>query len=223
MANRFLALFSKMMNLAEDWEYRPLNSNPCKHIKRHAETKRTEYLSPKQLKKVGQAMHQLKDVESSYVLDAIQMLIFTGCRTGEILSLKWEYIDFEKSCMNLPETKTGKRNILLNPTALSILASLEKKSEYVFVSREEIKQITTIRLTWKKICKIAGLTDVRPHDLRHTFASYAINNGYSLPIIAKLLGHADTKTTERYAHVDEDPIKKVNDEVSLKLKKAMEL
>ena len=223
MANRFLALLSKMMNLAEEWEYRPLNSNPCKHIKRHPETKRTEYLSLNQLKKISQAMHQLKDIESPYVLGAIQMLIFTGCRTGEILSLKWEYIDFKNSCMNLPDTKTGERNMLLNPTALSILASLEKKSAYVFVSRVENKQITTIRLTWKKICKIAGLADVRPHDLRHTFASHAVNYGYSLPIIAKLLGHADTKTTERYVHLDEDPIKKANDDVSLKLKKVMEL
>ena len=120
-------------------------------------------------------------------------------------------------------TKTGEREIHLNPSALSILKLLERKSDYVFVSRVENKQITTIRLTWKKICKIAGLTKVRPHDLRHTFASHAINNGYSLPIIAKMLGHADIKTTERYAHLHEDPINKAIDDVSLRIKKVMEL
>ena len=71
--------------------------------------------------------------------------------------------------------------------------------------------------------KIADLTNVRPHDLRHTFASHAVNDGFSLPIIAKMLGHKDLKTTQRYAHLHDDPIKKTNDEVSLKLKKVMEL
>ncbi len=212
-----------MMNLAEKWEFRPLYSNPCKHVDRYPEEPRKVYLKMSQLERVGSAMRELKDIESNYVLSAIQMLILTACRTGEILSLKWEYIDFENSCMNLPDTKTGERNIHLNPSALSILKSLERKSDYVFVSRVENKQITTIRLTWKKICKIAGLNDVRPHDLRHTFASHAINNGYSLPIIAKILGHADIKTTERYAHLHEDPINKAIDDVSLKLKKVMEL
>jgi len=71
--------------------------------------------------------------------------------------------------------------------------------------------------------KIADLTNVRPHDLRHTFASHAVNNGFSLPIIAKMLGHKDLKTTQRYAHLHDDPVKKANDEVSLKLKKVIEL
>jgi integrase len=223
MANRFLALLSKMMNLAEKWEFRPLYSNPCKHVDRYKEEPRKIYLKMDELERVGSAMRELKDIESEYVLSAIQMLILTACRTGEILSLKWEYIDFENCCMNLPDTKTGERKIHLNPSALIILKSLEKKSDYVFVSRVQNKKITTIRLTWKKICKIAGLSDVRLHDPRHTFASHAVNNGYSLPIIAKILGHADIKTTERYAHLHQDPINKAIDDISLKIKKVMEL
>ena len=223
MANRLLALISTMMNLAEKWEYRPQNTNPCKFVDRYKENKRQVYLSMDQLERVGSAMRQLKDIESEYVLSAIQMLILTACRTQEILSLKWEYIDFKNSSMNLPDTKTGERKIYLNPSALHILEKLERKSEYVFVSRVENKRITTIRLTWKKICKIADLKNVRPHDLRHTFASHAVNNGFSLPIIAKMLGHKDLKTTQRYAHLHEDPVKKANDDVSLKLKKVMEL
>ena len=223
MANRFLALLSKMMNLAEKWEFRPLYSNPCKHVDRYPEKPREVYLMMDELERVGSAMRELKDIESNYVLSAIQMLILTACRTGEILSLKWEYIDFENSCMNLPDTKTGERKIYLNPSALHILEKLEKKSEYVFVSRVENKRITTIRLTWKKICKIAGLTNVRPHDLRHTFASHAVNNGFSLPIIAKMLGHKDLKTTQRYAHLHQDPVNKASDDVSLKIRKVMEM
>ena len=223
MANRFLALLSKMMNLAEKWEFRPLFSNPCKHVDRYKEKPREVYLKMDELERLGLAMRKLKNLESEYVLKAIQMLILTGCRTGEILSLKWEYIDFENSCMNLPDTKTGERKIHLNPSALNVLNSMERKYEYVFVSRVQNKQITTIRPTWKKICKLANLTNVRPHDLRHTFASHAINSGFSLPIIAKMLGHADIKTTERYAHLHEDPVNKANDEASLELKKVMEI
>ena len=223
MANRLLALISTMMNLAEKWEYRDQNTNPCKFVDRYKENKRQVYLSMDQLERVGSAMRQLKDIESEYVLSAIQMLILTACRTQEILSLKWEYIDFKNSSMNLPDTKTGERKIYLNPSALNILEKLERKSEYVFVSRVENKRITTIRLTWKKICKIADLKNVRPHDLRHTFASHAVNNGFSLPIIAKMLGHKDLKTTQRYAHLHEDPVKKANDDISLKLKKVIEL
>ena len=222
-ANRFLSLLSKMMNLAEKWEFRPLYSNPCKHVDRYKEKPREVYLMMDELERVGSAMRELKDIESEYALSAIQMLILTGSRTGEILSLKWEYIDFENCCMNLPDTKTGERKIHLNPSALSILKSLEKKSEYVFVSRVENKRITTIRLTWKKICKIAGLSDVRLHDLRHNFASYAVNNGFSLPIIAKMLGHKDLKTTQRYAHLHQDPVNKASDDISLKIKKVMEM
>jgi len=210
-----------MMNLAEKWEFRALNSNPCKHIDRYKEKPREVYLTLDQLERVGLAMKQLKAIESEYVLGVIKLLILTACRKSEILNLKWEYIDFNNSCMNLPDTKTGERKIHLNPSAISILQSLERKSDYVFVSRVQNKRITDISLTWKKICNIAELKNVRPHDLRHTFASHAVNNGFSLPIIAKMLGHKDLKTTQRYAHLHEDPVKKANDNVSLKLKKVM--
>jgi len=223
MANRFLALISKMMNLAEKWEFRQLNSNPCKHIDRNPEKAREVYLTLDQLERVGLAMKELKDIENEYILSAIKLLILTGCRKGEILNLKWDYIDFKNSCMNLLDTKTGERKIHLNPSAISILQSLERKSDYVFVSRVQNKRITDISLTWKKICKIAKLKDVRPHDLRHTFASHAVNNGFSLPIIAKMLGHKDLKTTQRYAHLHKDPVNKAIDEVSLKFKNIMEI
>jgi len=91
------------------------------------------------------------------------------------------------------------------------------------VSRVQNKRITDISLTWKKICKIAKLKNVRPHDLRHTFASHAVNNGFSLPIIAKMLGHKDLKTTQRYAHLHEDPVNKAVDEISLKFKNILEI
>ena len=93
----------------------------------------------------------------------------------------------------------------------------------MFKSSIQNKKLTPLRHVWKKICKLAEINDVRVHDLRHTYASYAVSKGYSLPVIAKMLGHADIKTTERYAHLHQDPINKAIDDVSLKIKKVMEL
>ena len=222
-ANRFVALLSTMMNLAEKWEYRPQNTNPCKYVDRYKEKPREVYLTLDQLESVGQAMRQLQVTESVYVLSAIQMLIVTACRTAEILTLKWEYIDFKSASMKLPDTKTGERTVHLNPTALEILSSLERKLDYVFASRVQDKRVSTVRHTWMKICKLANITNVRPHDLRHTFASHAVNNGFSLPIIAKMLGHKDLKTTQRYAHLHQDPVNKASDDVSSKIRKVMEM
>ena len=223
IANRFLALFSCMMNLAEKWGIRPMNTNPCKYIDRYPENKRDKYLTMEDLEKVGKAMQALKHQESHYALSAIKMIMVTGCRTGEILNAKWEYIDFHESKLNLPDSKTGARTIHLSPSAIDILNSLPRHAGYVFRSPRQNKRLTTLRCLWKKICKLAELKDFRLHDLRHTYASFAVSGGFSLPIIAKMLGHADIKTTERYAHLHQDPVNKAIDDVSLKIKKVMEI
>ena len=223
MANRFLALISTMMNLAEKWEYRPQNTNPCKYVDRYKEKKRQVYLSMDQLEKVGQAMRQLKNTESFYALSALKMLLVTGCRTSEILNLKREYVDIANNCIHLPDSKTGARTIHLSPVAFDILNALPSEEGFVFRSPRENKRLTTLRCLWKKICGITDLKDYRLHDLRHTYASFAVSGGFSLPIIAKMLGHADIKTTERYAHLHQDPVNKAIDDVSLKIKKVMEI
>ena len=223
MANRFLALISTMMNLAEKWEYRPQNTNPCKYVDRYKEKKRQVYLSMDQLERVGQAMRQLKNTESFYALSALKMLLVTGCRTSEILNLKREYVDIANNCIHLPDSKTGARTIHLSPVAFDILNALPSEEGFVFRSPRENKRLTTLRCLWKKICRIAELKDFRLHDLRHTYASFAVSGGFSLPIIAKMLGHADIKTTERYAHLHQDPVNKAIDDVSLKIKKVMEI
>ena len=214
MANRFLALFSTMMNLAEKWEYRLLNTNPCIHVDRYKEKPRETFLSMQQLERIGSAMRQLKDVESKYILAAIKMLMLTGCRTGEILNLRWEQIDFQTQKMNLPDTKTGARSIHLSPAAIDVLHSLPSTEGYVFQSSIQNKKLTTLRHVWKKICRLAGINDVRVHDLRHTYASYAVSKGYSLPVVSKMLGHADIKTTQRYAHLMDDPVNQAIDKTS---------
>ena len=203
-ANRMLSLLSKMMNLAEKWEYIPQYSNPCRHIDKYKEEGREVYLNMSQIEKIGLAIRELENKESPYMLAAIKMLLFTGRRTNEILTLRWEYLDFETSKMNLPDTKTGAKTFYLSSTTKQLLDSLPNKEGYVFKSVVKGKRITVVRHVWKKICKIADIKNIRVHDLRHTYASLAIHQGFSLPIISKILGHADTRTTERYAHLHDD-------------------
>lgn len=216
-ANRFLSLMSKMMNLAEKWDYRPLNSNPCRHVDRYKEEGREVYLTMDQIERIGLAIKELEKTESKFVLSAIKVLLFTGRRTGEILTLKWDYIDFNNSKMNLPDTKTGKKSFRFSPTVHQILTSLPDKDGYVFKSIVGNKRVTTVRHIWRKICKLADIDNVRVHDLRHTYASLAVQSGYSLPIISKMLGHADLKTTQRYAHLHDDPVNQAVDRIDQQL------
>ena len=218
-ANRVLSLLSKMMNLAEKWEYRLLNSNPCRHIERYKEEGREVYLSMQQIEKIGRAIKELEKTESLYILAAIKVLLFTGRRTGEILTLKWEYLDFENSKMYLPDTKTGAKTFHLSSTVKQILLNLPSKEGYVFKSVVAGKRLTIVRHVWKKICILAGIYDVRVHDLRHTYASLAIHQGFSLPIISKMLGHTDTRTTERYTHLHDDPVNQAVDKIDQQLER----
>jgi integrase len=218
-ANRVLSLLSKMMNLAEKWEYRPLNSNPCRHIDRYKEEGREVYLKMEQIEKIGIAIKELEKTESLYILVAIKMLLFTGRRTSEILTLRWEFLDFENSKMHLPETKTGAKTFHLSSTAKQLLLSLPSKEGFVFKSIVAGKRLTIVRHVWKKICKLADIKNVRVHDLRHTYASLAVHEGFSLPIISKMLGHTDTRTTERYAHLRDDPVNQAIDKVDQQLER----
>ena len=170
-----------------------------------------------QIEKIGLAIKELEKTESPYILAAIKMLLFTGRRTSEILTLRWEYLDFENSKMHLPETKTGAKTFHLSSTTKQLLFSLPSREGFVFKSVVSGKRVTIVRHIWKKICKLADIDNVRVHDLRHTYASLAIHQGFSLPIISKMLGHTDTRTTERYAHLHDDPVNQAVDKIDQQL------
>jgi integrase len=210
-ANRTLALISKMMNLAEKWGIRPDGSNPCRHIEKYPERKLQRFLSEQELAKLGTTLAQaeLNQTELPSVIACIRLLIFTGCRTGELLNLKWEYVDFGNGWLNLPDSKTGAKLIYLAPGALEILHNIERKLEapWVFQGRNAQNPLVNIRKPWGRIRKEADLDDVRLHDLRHSFASFGAAGGLSLPMIGSLLGHSQPATTARYAHLASDPMK----------------
>ena len=217
-ANRNLEVISKMFSMAEMWGMRPDGSNPRLHIKKYPEEKRERYLSQKELSDLGSVLNEAEEmgVDDIYAISAIRLLIFTGCRLNEIMSLKWTEVDFTNSCLRLSDSKTGARVVHLGPPALDLLKSLTRqpKNPWVICGKIPGTNRKEIQKFWQRIRKRAGIEDVRIHDLRHSFASNAVAQGMSLPMIGKLLGHTQVQTTARYAHLAANPVKAAASSVS---------
>ena len=215
-ANRTLGVLSVMFNQAEVWGLRPDGSNPCRHVKKYEERKRERYLSPSELKRLGDTLRRLFDegIESRSAINCIRLLILTGCRLSEIQTLKWDYIQGNSAW--LPDSKTGAKRIYLGPAALELLSQIERLpgNPYVVTGRLPESHLTDMQKPWRRIRKEAELEDVRIHDLRHSFASIAVGSGESLPMIGKLLGHNQVQTTARYAHLADDPMQNAAERIS---------
>jgi integrase len=216
-ANRTIQLVSHMLNVAEKWGQRPDGSNPCRHVEKFKERKRERYLSASELLRLGEVLADAERTRTELpgAIAAIRLLIFTGCRRGEILTLRWEHVDFEKECLRLPDSKTGARTIHLNAPALEILSVVEHQdgNPYVIVGGKPGAHLVNLRKPWQRIRAQAELEDVRLHDLRHSFASVAVGLGESLHMTGKLLGHSQAQTTQRYAHLADDPVKAATERV----------
>jgi len=220
-ANRCLEVISKTFSLAEMWGLRPDGSNPRKHIKKYAEEKRERFLSPSELKRVGEVLREMDDetVELPSAIAAVRMLILTGCRLGEIMTLQWEHLDLVGRALRLPDSKTGTKVAHVGQPAIDVLTRIKKvdKNPWVIVGTLPGARLTDLQPFWQRVRARAGLKDVRIHDLRHTLASTAVASGQGLPMIGKLLGHTQVQTTARYAHLGSDSVKLAADAVSSKL------
>jgi integrase len=205
-ANHALRVMSSFFVWCERRGHRPDGSNPCRHVERNREIKRERFLSPKEMRRLGRAIAagERCGFLSPWAAGALRLLIFTGARLGEILHLKWEHVDGD--LLRLPDSKTGAKTIHLNAPAREVLAAIPRVAEnpYVCVGAERGKHIVNIEKRWRRIRKAALLTDVRIHDLRHSFASVAVSGGGTLPLIGGLLGHSQPATTARYAHLYDD-------------------
>jgi len=229
-ANRSIALLSKAFNLAEVWGWRADGTNPCRHITKFKEKKRRRYLSQQELARLGEALAKAENGEldrpiSTYAVALIRLLVLTGARRGEILSLRWDEVNIERGCLELSDSKTGEKEVFLPPAALQILADLPRVegNPHVIVGARPGAHLVNIKDPWAIIRSAAGLDDVRLHDLRHSFASVGARGGMSLPVIGALLGHRETATTARYAHLSDDPLRTAADAIGREIADAMKL
>jgi integrase len=194
-ANRTLEVISVMMTCAERWGLRPDGTNPCRHVERFREQTRQRYLSTEEFQRLGAALAAAargpvlvrgEPVRlSPMALAAIGLLIFTGARRSEILTLKWEHVDLERGVLTLPTSKTGFKVVMLNAPAIAGLTSLPRVegNPYVLPGGREGRHLVNVSDTWYAVRALAGLKDVRLHDLRHSLASIGAGAGLSLPII----------------------------------------
>ncbi len=216
-ANKTLAVLSKFFNWAEKYGYRDDHTNPCRHVQKYKETPRQRFLSPEEQQHLGDAFNKAEHekLATIYAIDALRVICLTGARLREILHLKWDYVDLGRGVLNLPTSKTGPKTIYLNEAAIEILHKTIRQVEnpFVFCGLIPGKPIHEIQKAWQRIRRIAGLEDVRIHDLRHTFASVAVMNGMSLPMIGALLGHSQPRTTARYAHIASDPMREAAERI----------
>jgi integrase len=217
-ANRTLGVISKMFNLAEVWGLRPDGSNPCRHVKKYSEPKRERFLDPAEIAELGRVLYEVQQdgSETKAAVNAIRLLMLTGCRLSEIVTLKWEHVDLKARELHLPDSKTGAKVVPFGKTAVAVLKGIEEVDDnpYVITGKNPGSHLTDLQHPWRRIRSKANLDGVRIHDLRHSYASGALALGEGLPMIGKLLGHTQVQTTARYAHLARDPVKMAGSRVS---------
>jgi hypothetical protein len=204
-------------------------NNPAIGARKFPGKKMERFLSPAELARLGETLAAAAalGVESPYAIAALRLLILTGCRKSEILTLKRVHIDTFHRCLRLPDSKTGAKVVHLGAPAIRIIGKIPEVigNPYLLPGKKEGTHVTDLQACWVRIRKAAGLEDVRIHDLRHSFASIGASTGDSMLIIGALLGHRSAKTTERYTHLSDHPLKsaveRISDEIARHLGEAM--
>lgn len=236
-ASRTVRLLGGIFTYAIRRDY--LKDNPCRNVILYKERKGERFLTTEEFRRLGETLtlaetkglpwtfnegkkakhrparpENSREVFSPHVIAAIRLLMLTGCRLREILHLRWQDIDFERGVLNLPDSKTGQKKVLLAASALAILSDLPRGGLYVIAGNDPEKPRADLHRPWKSIVKHAGLEGLRLHDLRHSYASIGAASGIGLPALGKLLGHNNPSTTQRYAHLADDPLRRASEEIA---------
>ncbi len=201
-ANSALLVFRQIMNHAISRGH--IETNPTRGLKRNPRPKLTRFLSREEIGRLHEVLdgYEPRQPSGKAQVDIIRLLLLTGCRAGEMLKLRWREVNDDT--LELEDSKTGPRQVLLSPEARAIIERQPRSgSPWVFPSPVKPARARFDLGIWKKVRKLAGIEDVRLHDLRHTFASQAAMQGIPLPVVARLLGHAQVQMTLRYAHVSD--------------------
>ncbi|QJU56834.1 tyrosine-type recombinase/integrase [Sphingomonas sp. AP4-R1] len=254
-ANRVVTLLSHFYGWAAESDYVPTGCNPCEGVKKFGEAGRERYLSEEELGRLGAALERAESEGiiwgreaagqlskhapkqdanrrtkiDSNAADAIRLLLFTGARLREILRLEWDHYDRQRALLLLPDSKTGRKTVVLGRSAVETLDHLWERaiqrepgapplnkplSPFVFPSRDLLAPKADLKRPWSMLTREAGLVGLRIHDLRHSFASVGAAADLGLPVIGKLLGHSTPQTTARYAHLAATPLRNATDRIS---------
>ena len=223
MANMTVEVLTHMYKLANGWEMVPEDcEDPCQSIPMNPKRKRERFLTDAEFTRLGQVLDEVSRKGSRISAGAvatIRLLMLTGCRRNEILTLLWEHVDLDKAAIRIVDGKTGSRTVHLSPSAVGVLAALPRKpgNPWVIPGAKPGKHMTDIDGAWESIRARAGLHDVRIHDIRHSFASRALALGEGLPIIGRLLGHRRVETTARYAHLARDSVREAAERIAVSI------
>ncbi len=199
-ANRSLPILSVVLRQAEIYGYRRENSNPCAGVRRYRRPPRERFLTTDETRRLGTALCA-REAVSPVPASAVRLLLLTGCRQGEIRELRWS--DYREGHLFLRDSKTGPRTVWLSSPARALLDRLPRTARWAFPASNGAGPLSagTLDRFWRTLREEAGLPDLRLHDLRHSFASFALRQGETVLTIGRLLGHRDPTTTLRYTHV----------------------
>lgn len=207
--NRVLALLSKMFTLALKWGW--CSEHPVKGIQRYHEEKRDIWLRDQELNRFWEAVERYPTRPPAL---ALKILIYTGARKNELLKATWDQFELEKGVWTKPPRSMKDKklhHLPLSEQTVAVLKALKtmntKNSSYLFPGPKGDKPLEDIKRFWNKIRKEADIEEVHIHDLRHTYASHLVSSGLSLSIVGKLLGHTQASTTQRYAHLADEPLR----------------
>jgi integrase len=233
LANRTVACASRMFSLClkpmagEDKPWRDqAQGNPCKGVERNPEQTKERFLTPAEIAAVVEGLDAYGRTSAA---DCIRLIMLTGCRPGEAMLAIWEQFDAQPGFWIKPSSHTKQRKehrLPLSAPALQLIADIRERrgntepGDYVFPGQRPGLPLQQLRTCWNVVCKSAGLTDVRIYDLRHTFAATGAGGGLSLPLIGRLLGHTQHRTTMRYAHLADDPLREAADKIASAITKA---
>ena len=200
-------------------------TNPARGVRLLKGKKRERFLSEAEVAKLSDALASMETEAaiSPSAAAAVRLLLLTGCRKSEILTLRWDWVDPERKCLRLPDSKTGAKIVPLAAAALELLEEFSRRNDSMFVlpGGKGNGHYAGLQKDWERIRARAGLPGLRLHDLRHSFASFAVADGHSLFMVGKVLGHKQTRTTEGYAHLSADPVIAVADRTAARILAAM--
>lgn len=249
-ANRVLATLSAFFTWGGKVGEIDRADNPAEGIDKFPETSKERFLTSDELSRLGIALREAETVGLPHMVDetkptakharkpenrqtvtdphaaaAVRLLILTGARLREILHLTWINVDIERGLLFLDDSKTGKKSIVLNAPALQVLAELPRLGKFVIAGRyagtEDEAPRADLKRPWQAITKHADLEGLRIHDLRHSHTSVGVGTGIGLKIVGAILGHKNAATTEKYAHLWDDPVRRASERIGSEIAAAM--